>query len=51
METQAQTQAIPCRFVVDKVAMEQDFLQEIQFSPASTIPPMLHSYLSMYHWH
>jgi hypothetical protein len=36
-------------FVVDKVALEQAFLQVFQFSPANIIPPLLHNHLSPPH--
>jgi hypothetical protein len=36
-------------FVVDKVALEQVFLQGLRFSPANIIPPLLHIHLSLPH--
>ena len=33
------------RFVVDKVAVEQDFLRVLTSSPVSIIPPMLHGHI------
>ena len=36
------------RCVVDKVAMGQVFLWVLKFSPASFIPPMLHTHLHLH---
>jgi len=36
--------SVHVRFVVDKVALGQVFLQILQFSPFSIIPPILHTY-------
>jgi hypothetical protein len=36
-------------FLVDKVALGQVFFQLLRFSPASIIPPLLHSHLSPPH--
>jgi hypothetical protein len=36
------------RFVVDKVALGQVFLQILRFSPVSIIPPILHTHLHLH---
>jgi hypothetical protein len=36
------------RFVVDKVALGQDFFEYFHYSSSSTIPPMLHTHLCLH---
>jgi len=36
-------------FMVDKVTQGEVFLPRLQFSPVSTIPPLLHTHPSIYH--
>jgi len=36
------------KFVVNKVATGQVFLQEIQFSPINIIPPVLYTHLQLH---
>jgi hypothetical protein len=38
-------------FVVYKVVLRQVFLPVLQFSPVTTIPPMLHTHLFTFHQH
>ena len=40
--------SVHVRFVVDRVAMGQIFLQVPHFSPVSTILPMLHTHFDLY---
>jgi hypothetical protein len=35
------------RFVVNKVAKGEGFLQEVQFSPINTTSPLLHTHLHL----
>lgn len=43
---QVQLQASPCALVVDKVAVGQDGIRVLQFSPVSISPPTLHTKIS-----
>jgi len=48
-EAQSQSQAVHVGFVVEKVALKQDFLRILWISPVSSVPPMLHSYSFICH--
>ena len=47
-QTRFLTVAIHVGFVVEKVTMAQVFLPALQFSPVSSIPPMLHTHLDLH---
>ena len=49
--TELDTGSAHAWFVAHKVTLGQLFLQPLQFSPVSTIPPLLHTHSSIYHPH
>ena len=49
MSYRVRSQDIPLRFVMKKAEIEQFFLQALQFSTVSIIPPLLNTHSFIYH--